>query len=111
MKKLVARLSFLVPTSWLSTAYLFERIDILSADAATCDHEWHVVASILSSVELQVHCYKCNTYSEVPDPSKKEWDESYNAMENPYPWRDHSRIRYYQNERADQNFQPLSRLN
>lgn len=95
MKVIFAYLSFLVPQSFLSTAYMVERIKILAADPVTCEHEWDVVAGILNAVELQVQCRKCAIYSEVPDPSKDEWAACYGAMENPYPWKDHSRIRYY----------------
>ncbi|MCP5074354.1 MAG: hypothetical protein GY947_13840 [Rhodobacteraceae bacterium] len=96
MKRLLVYLSFLVPGSLLTTKFLHERLTYLFADPATCDHEWHVVASILNDVELQVQCFTCGTYSEVPDPSQEEWDQSYGAMENPYPWEDVTRIRLYQ---------------
>jgi hypothetical protein len=95
MKKILAYLSFFVPQSLLSTEYIVSRIGVLAADPATCDHEWDVVAGILSTVELQVQCRKCATYSEVPAPSKEEWNACYGAMENPYPWTDKSRIRFY----------------
>ena len=94
-RKLIAYLSFLVPQSWLSTEYMADRVWDLAGDPETCDHDWWVVASIISTVELQVQCQKCATYSEVPDPTKEEWEKSYDAMENPYPWRDKSRISFY----------------
>lgn len=98
MKKFLAILSLFVPQSWLSTSYIVERIHILADDPDTCEHEWDVVAGILSTVELQVQCRKCATYSEVPNPTKEEWAACYGAMENPYPWEDTSRIRYYQTD-------------
>lgn len=96
MKKILATLSLFVPQSWLSTSYIVERISILADDPDICEHDWNVVAGILSTVELQVQCRKCATYSEVPNPTKKEWEDCAGAMENPYPWEDTSRIRYYQ---------------
>jgi|TARA_B100000446_G_scaffold187589_2_gene217288 hypothetical protein len=96
MKKVLAILSLYVPQSWLSTTYIVERISILADDPHTCEHEWDVVAGILSTMELQVQCRKCAAYSEVPNPSKEEWGSCAGAMENPYPWEDKSRIRYYQ---------------
>ena len=96
MRKIVAILSLFVPQSWLSTAYIGERISILAGDPDSCEHEWDVVAGILSDVELQVQCRKCATFSEVPNPTKEEWDACAGAMANPYPWEDKSRIRYYQ---------------
>ena len=96
MKKFFAYLSLFIPQSLLSTKYIFERVSLLADDPATCDHEWDVVAGILNTVELQVQCRKCATYSEVPSPTKEEWDACYGAMENPYPWEDKSCIRYYQ---------------
>lgn len=95
MKEILAYLSLLIPHSLLSTKFIIERSKYLLDDPATCEHEWDVVAGILSTVELQVQCRKCGIYSEVPNPSKEEWDACYNAMENPYPWDDKSRIRYY----------------
>ena len=91
--RMLAYLSLWVPNSWLSTKYLFARLKYFAADPATCEHEWDVVASILSTVELQVQCRKCFTYGEVPNPSKEEWGASYGAMENPYPWLDRTRVR------------------
>ena len=96
MREIVAILSLFVPQSWLSTAYIGERISILAGDPDSCEHEWDVVAGILSTVELQVQCRKCATFSEVPNPTKEEWDACAGAMANPYPWEDKSRIRYYQ---------------
>ncbi len=96
MKKLLAYLSLIVPQSLLTTKYLLERIPLLAADPSTCDHEWDVVASISSTVELQVQCRKCAIYSEIPDPTEQEWDASYGAMATPYPWEEKSRIRHYQ---------------
>lgn len=95
MKKMLAYLSLLIPQSYLSTSYLHNRLQFLLADPTTCDHEWEVVAGILNTVELQVQCQKCATYSEVPNPSKEEWDACAYAMENSYPWNDKSRIRFY----------------
>lgn len=95
MKKFFAYLSLLVPNSLLSTAYMFDRLQYFASDPKTCDHTWDVVASIVNTVELQVQCNKCLTYSEVPDPSEEEWGASYGAMEDPYPWADKKRIRYY----------------
>ncbi|GLT08232.1 hypothetical protein GCM10007928_04630 [Sulfitobacter porphyrae] len=94
-KKFIAYLSLFVPQSLLSTKYIVERVSLLADDPATCDHEWDVVACISNTVELQVQCRKCATYSEVPDPTKEEWETSHGAMEIPYPWEDKSRIRYY----------------
>ncbi len=96
MKMLLAYLSLYIPQSLLTSKYMAERIQLLAADPDTCEHEWDVVACILSTVELQVQCRKCATYSEVLNPSKEEWAASYDAMENPYPWEDLSRIRLYQ---------------
>lgn len=95
MRKLLAHLSLFVPQSLLSTKYLLERLDYLLDDPSTCDHDWDVVAGITSTVELQVQCRKCATYSEVPDPSKEEWTEAAHAMVSPYPWHDKSRVRYH----------------
>lgn len=106
MKKFLARLSLFLPHSLFSTKYLVERIELLSTGASTCDHEWWVVASILNTVELQVQCYRCNTYSVVPDPTKEEWDASYEAMENPYRWHDTSRIGYCQENDAEAEAKP-----
>ncbi|WP_136444168.1 hypothetical protein [Pacificoceanicola onchidii] len=100
LKKTRALLSLLVPQSWLSTAYITERLSILMDDPATCEHDWYVVAGILDTVELQVQCMKCGTYSEVPEPTQEEWNACAGAMENPYPWEDTSRIRYYQTDEA-----------
>ena len=97
---MLAYLSFLVPQSFLSTAYMNQRIEYLKDDPATCDHNWEVVASILSTAELQVQCIKCATYSEVSDPSEEEWADAYDAMENPYPWTDKSRIGFYLDDKA-----------
>jgi len=96
LEKLLAYLSFLIPGRFLTTKYLFKRLDLISADPATCDHEWWVVASILETVELQVQCYNCMTYSEVTKPTEGEWADSYGAMENPYRWEDVTRIRLYE---------------
>lgn len=96
MKKFFAYLSLYIPQSLLSTRYIVERVSLLADDPATCDHEWDVVAGILDMVELQVQCRKCATYSEVPSPSKEEWVACAGAMENPYPWKDKTRIRFYQ---------------
>lgn len=98
MRKVFAYLSLLIPQSLLSTKYIVERIQYLVDDPTTCDHDWDVVAGILSTIELQVQCKKCATYSEVPNPSKEEWDACYGAMENPYPWDDKSRIRFYHDD-------------
>lgn len=95
LKIILAYLSLFIPQSFLSTAYIVERVNYLADNPATCEHEWDVVAGILSTVELQVQCRKCATYSEVPNPSQDEWAACSDAMENPYPWEDHSRIRYY----------------
>jgi hypothetical protein len=95
VKKIFAYLSLFIPNALLSTAYIFDRLQYFADDPDTCDHEWDVVASILNTVELQVQCSKCFTYSEVPDPSEVEWNASYGAMEAPYPWADKTRIRYY----------------
>lgn len=95
LNKILAHLSLFIPQSLLSTNYIVSRIGLLVDDPSTCDHEWYVVAGILSTVELQVQCRKCATYSEVPSPSKEEWDACYDAMENPYLWDDKMRIRFY----------------
>lgn len=95
LNKILAYLSLFIPQSFLSTNYIVDRIGLLADDPATCEHEWDVVAGILSTVELQVQCRKCATYSEVPNPSKEEWNACYGAMENPYPWSDKTRIRLY----------------
>lgn len=95
MKKILAYLSLLIPPSLLSTKYIFYRLQFFLDDPTTCDHEWEVVAGILNTVELQVQCQKCATYSEVPNPSLEEWDACADAMENSYPWGDKSRIRFY----------------
>jgi len=92
---MLAYLSFFVPQSILTTKYIVERVGILAANPATCEHDWYVVASILSTTELQVQCQLCATFSEIPSPSKAEWDTAFGAIENPYPWKDLSRIRYY----------------
>jgi hypothetical protein len=94
MEKVLAYLSFLVPQSLISTAYLFERLRIIGPDPNECDHEWEVVAGIFNGVELQVSCRKCMTYSEVPDPTEEEWVAA-TAMTDTYPWYEESRIRYY----------------
>jgi len=95
MKKILAHLSLFIPQSFLSTNYISYRLQFFLADPATCDHEWEVVAGIWNTVELQVQCQKCATYSEVPNPSIEEWDACADAMENSYPWHDKSRIRFY----------------
>ncbi|WP_346910714.1 hypothetical protein [uncultured Roseibium sp.] len=98
MKKLLAYLSLLIPHSLLPSSYIHKRLEYLLDDPATCTHEWDVVAGILNGengVELQVQCHNCGTYSEVPDPTIEEWEACADAMENPYPWTDLSRIRYY----------------
>ena len=94
MKKFLAYLSLIVPQSLLTTKYIVERIPLLAADPSTCDHEWDVVASISTTVELQVQCRKCAINSAIPDPAEQEWGASYGAIENPYPWEDKSRIRH-----------------
>jgi hypothetical protein len=91
--RVLAYISLLVPSSWLPTKYLFARLKYFAADPATCEHEWEVVAGILSTIELQVQCRKCIIYGEVPNPSEEEWGAAYGAMENPYPWLDRSRVR------------------
>ncbi len=95
LNKILAYLSFFIPQSLLSTNYIVARIGILADDPSTCDHEWYVVAGILNTVELQVQCKKCATYSVVPNPSKEEWEACYGAMENPYLWDDKTRISFY----------------
>ncbi len=84
-----------MPRSILSSKYIYDRVALLAVDPATCEHEWLVVASISNTVELQVQCNYCATYSSIPDPTEDEWNASFNAMENPYFWDDHSRIKYY----------------
>lgn len=98
MKRLFATLSLLIPSALLSTKFLMWRLHALSRDPETCDHRWYVIAGIWNTVELQVQCIHCLTYSEVPDPSVEEWEACAGAMENPYPWEDKSRIRYYETE-------------
>ena len=92
MGRLLAYLSLVVPMPWLPTRYIIHRMRYFAADPQTCEHEWEVVASILSTVELQVQCCKCLTYSEVPKPSEEEWSASFGAMSKAYPWPDRTRV-------------------
>lgn len=95
MRKIVALLSFLVPSAWLSTEYVSKRLYYFRAQPSDCKHEWLVISSILETSELQVQCSRCLIYSEVPAPTEKEWDDSFFAPEKPYAWKDLPRIRYY----------------
>ena len=95
MNKLLAYLSLLIPESLLTNNYLIKRTQYFLENPAACEHDWKVVAKILSTAELQVQCMKCATYSEVTNPSEEEWAAASGAMETPYRWQDKSRIRYY----------------
>ena len=95
MGKILAYLSLLIPQSLLPSWYIHKRLPYFLADPATCEHDWWVVACILSTVELQVQCYRCGKYSEIPDPTLEEWTASHDAMLNSYRWPDPSRVRFH----------------
>jgi hypothetical protein len=98
VKKVLVYLSLLVPASLLSTKYLFDRIELLPDDPENCDQDWMVIAGILNTVELQVQCAKCASYSKVPNPTKEEWDACAGAVENPNPWEDKTPVRQQNDE-------------
>ncbi|MEM0907841.1 MAG: hypothetical protein AAGJ94_10790 [Pseudomonadota bacterium] len=93
--KAIASGSLMVPHGWLPREYMSRQLDNLFDDPEDCEHDWYVVASILSTVELQVQCGRCGIYSEVPDPTKDEWSKAYGAGTKPYAWKDKSRMRFY----------------
>ena len=81
---------FLSKIYWKVTKKFFSWFD---NDPRNCDHEWHVCATIWSTVSLQVVCPKCLTFGEVPDPSEEEWEAAYGVMERSYyPWNDKTRV-------------------
>ena len=92
MEKLLATLSLFIPQSLLSSRYIQRRLELFADDSTDCEHEWYVVAGILSTGSLQVQCVRCASFSEVDNPSLDEWERCAGAMENPYPWEDAERV-------------------
>lgn len=62
-------------------------------DPRSCNHEWHVVSTIIADVDLLLECYKCCSYGVVEDPHEREWSEAFSAPEKSYRWRDNSRVK------------------
>lgn len=57
-----------------------------------CEHEWEVYGTALNQVCLELQCIKCATVGSVNDPNEEEWDRAYDALENPYPWKENERV-------------------
>jgi len=60
----------------------------------SCDHQWSVVACVLSDGSLDVQCDRCLLWGSVEDPTEEEWTKATRALENPYPWAEPERVRY-----------------
>ncbi len=72
--------------------FLVKCLDWLKSDPNTCEHDWYVVSTVVSTVQLQTVCYDCMTFAVVNDPSAEEWSKAYEAPNNPYKWEDGSRV-------------------
>ncbi|CUH84542.1 hypothetical protein [Thalassovita mediterranea] len=62
------------------------------ADPETCDHDWVVMACVISDVSIDVICYGCGLVGNVPDPTEDEWIANADAMENDYRWHAPDRV-------------------
>lgn len=62
---------------------------------AACDldkHEWVVFSTALAEVCIMVQCVECGAHGTVDDPTIEEWGRAFDASENPYLWREDSRV-------------------
>lgn len=48
-------------------------------DTTNCDHEFMVFSTCTLDCSLLAECIKCGTLGVVPDPSKEEWNQSFDT--------------------------------
>lgn len=82
---------------WWGNIYLAILTKLLAwfgRDPATCDHDWHVISTVLSTVQLQVACNNCALYGVVSNPTEQEWGDGYHAPSKPYRWQQPERVEF-----------------
>jgi hypothetical protein len=63
------------------------------------EHRWIAFSTAIASNKIMVECEVCHASGAISDPSASELKEAFFAPNNPYPWKDNSRVEILKNDK------------